>query len=321
VTASGRRKPAILIASGPWPCEPWAATIRAREPDRPVSCWPELPSPQDVRYLLAWRPPAEAVTAVPDVELVFSLGAGVDNVVASVALPDVPLVRIISDDLTSRMTEWVVLQVLMHHRQQRAYDRAQRARRWQELRQPAASEVRVGVMGLGELGRAAATATASLGFQVAGWSRRPRTLSGVENFCGANALDAFLARTDILVCLLPLTPTTHGILARPLFDKLARDGALGGPFIINAGRGGLQSEADIDAALSDGTLAGASLDVFEPEPLDAASPLWAHEQLIITPHCSGPSSPQVLAREIHDQILAFEAGRPLRGVVDRQAGY
>ncbi len=314
-------KPAVLIASGPWPAEPWADTIRNREPDRQVTCWPDLSAPDKVAYLLAWRPPAEALRGLANLKLIFSLGAGVDGLIAQADLPDVPIVRIISDDLAQRMTEWVTLQVLIHHRQQRAYDRAQDARIWQERRQPAASEVRVGIMGMGVLGRHAAHVLVQLGFNVGGWSRSARPLDGVEMFGGESGLDPFLARTDILVCLLPLTSATRRVLARPLLEKLARDGALGGPVLINAGRGGLQVEADIDRCLADGTLIGASLDVFETEPLDRASPLWRHANLVITPHCSAPSSPVTLAAYIHRQIMAYEAGRPLDGVVDRAAGY
>ncbi len=229
--------------------------------------------------------------------------------------------RVVVPDLTRRMTEWVVLQVLIHHRQQRAYDRQQAARRWHERRQPVAGGVRVGIMGLGVLGRDAAEVLARLGFQVAGWSRRPKVLEGAETFHGADGLAAFLKRTDILVCLLPLTPETRGILSLPLFDRLARDGALGGPILINAGRGGLQVEADIVAALQSGTLKGASLDVFEPEPLAASSPLWAHPDVVITPHAAAASQPEAIVPSIMAQIAAFEAGRPLLNLVDRDTHY
>ena len=160
----------------------------------------------------------------------------------------------------------------------------------------------------------------ALGFQVAGWSRRQKAVPGVESFHGDTGLDPFLARTDILVALLPLTPETPGVLSMPLFAKLARDGGLGGPVLINAGRGGLQVEADIVRAIGHGVLIGASLDVFETEPLDPASPLWGFENVVVTPHCAGWSDPIELTRQIMEQIAAFEAGRPLRNVVDR-AGF
>jgi glyoxylate/hydroxypyruvate reductase len=312
---------AILIASGPWDPVPWAEAVRSLDPKRRVFIWPDVPDAASVRYVLAWHPPEEALAALPSLDVVFSLGAGVEHVLSRRNLPDVPVVRIVSDDLTERMTEWVTLQVLIHHRQQRRYDRLQREWRWHELRQPAASEVRVGIMGMGVLGVSAASVLVALGFQVAGWSRRPKAVAGVESFHGDSGLDPFLARTDILVALLPLTPETRGILSMPLFAKLARDGALGGPVLINAGRGGLQVEADIVRAIGEGVLIGASLDVFETEPLDPESPLWGFENVVVTPHCAGWSDPMELTRQIMDQIAAFEAGRPLRNVVDRSAFY
>jgi glyoxylate/hydroxypyruvate reductase A len=315
-------KPAILIASGPWPAEPWAAPIRAADPERPVFVWPDLPDPTQIRYALVWKPPVGLLATLPGLEAIFSLGAGVDHFIFQDDLPTVPIVRVVSPDLTQRMTEWVTLQVLMHHRRQRDYDRLQAERRWHELRQPAAADVRVGVMGLGVLGRAAIDLLVRLGFPVAGWSRRPATIDGIEVFAGADGLAPFLSRTDILVCLLPLTPETRGILSMPLFAKLARDGALGrGPLVINGGRGGLQVEADIVAAIEQGILAGASLDVFEEEPLSPASPLWLLPNVVITPHVAAASDAATIAPEIIGQIMAYEAGAPLANLVDRAAFY
>jgi glyoxylate/hydroxypyruvate reductase A len=316
-------KNGILIASGPWPAEPWAAPVRAAEAGRVLQVWPDLGDLGEIAYALVWRPPEGLLARLPNLRVIFSLGAGVDHLVFQKDLPDVPIVRVVNPDLTQRMTEWVVLQVLMHHRRQRAYDLSQREGHWRELRQPPAADVRVGVMGMGVLGRDAAEVLVRLGFRVAGWSRKPSAMAGIESFHGAGGLDAFLARTDILVCLLPLTPETRGILSMPLFRKLARDGALGrGPVIINAGRGGLQVEADIVAAVEDGTLGGASLDVFEREPLDPASPLWrVSNSVIITPHVAATSEPAAIMPLILDQIRDFEAGRPLRNLVDLKRAY
>ncbi|MCB1489603.1 MAG: glyoxylate/hydroxypyruvate reductase A [Bauldia sp.] len=312
---------AILVSSGNWPPELWAEAARAIDPDRPVFIWPDVPDPAAVGYVMAWRPDEDSLRGLPNLRLILSLGAGVEGIIFHDDLPDVPVVRIVSDDLTARMTEWVVLQVLLHHRQQLAYQRQQRARHWQELPQPAASDVRVGIMGMGVLGQAAAKVLADLGFRIAGWSRTPKDLPGIACHSGEEGLDGFLARTDILVCLLPLTPATRGILSMALFGKLARNGPLGGPILINAGRGGLQIEADIVAAIERGVIAGASLDVFETEPLDPASPLWGLDNVVITPHVAAFSDPAELVTQILDQIAAFEAGLPLRNLVDRDAGY
>ncbi len=315
-------KKAILLATGPWPSAPWAEAIRAAEPDRPLHVWPDLPDPAAIRYALVWKPPQGLLATLPNLEAIFSLGAGVDHFIFQSGLPAVPIVRVVSPDLTQRMTEWVTLQVLLHHRRQLAYLDSQRERRWREIRQPAAADVRVGMLGLGVLGRDAAAVLVRLGFRVAGWSRRPMTVAGVETFHGDAGRDAFLTRTDILVCLLPLTPETRGILAMPLFRKLATDGALGrGPIVINGGRGGLQVEADVAAAIGTGVLGGASLDVFETEPLDAVSPLWALPNVVITPHVAATSTPEVIAPEILRQIAAHEAGAPLENLVDRERFY
>jgi glyoxylate/hydroxypyruvate reductase A len=312
---------AILIATTGWDQEAWAALFRAAEPSRRVFLWPDVPDTAAVGYALVWSPPAGLFAKLPNLRVIFSTGAGVDHIIFRDDLPDVPIVRMVKADLTKRMTDWVTLQVLLHHRQHRSYAALQAEHRWHELRQPAASEVRVGVMGMGVLGRDSAAVLARLGFQVAGWSRRPSKVLGVQSFHGKEQLDAFLARTDILVSLLPLTPETRGILSMSLFRKLAREGKLGGPVLINAGRGGLQVEADIVATLDEGVLKGASLDVFETEPLPATSPLWGRSDVFITPHSAAWSSPEALAVDIHRQILAFERGAPLEHVVDRAAAY
>ncbi len=311
----------ILIAATGWNQEEWAAPIRAAAPERRIVLWPEVGDAAAVGYALVWRPPADLFRRLPNLRAIFSLGAGVDHLVFRDDLPDVPIVRVVDPDLTQRMTEWVTLQVLMHHRRQRTYDAQQRRREWRELAQPAAGDVRVGIMGMGVLGRDAAAMLARLGFDVAGWSRRPVAIDGVASFHGPEQLGAFLARTDILVVLLPLTAETRGILDMGLFRQLARDGVLGGPVLINAGRGGLQVEGDIVAALDAGELAGASLDVFETEPLPAGSPLWGRENVIVTPHCAAASAAAALVPGIVRQIEAFERGERLVNVIDRAAGY
>lgn len=313
-------RPSILIASGPWAPEPWAAAVRELDPNRTIHIWPDMPHDRSgIGYVMAWKSPQAAFDGLDGLRFVFSLGAGVDHL-AGLDLPDVPIVRIVDDDLTGRMTEWVVLQVLAHHRRQLAYLRLQAARTWKDLPQRPARDVRVGVMGMGVLGAASARALAPLGFDVAGWSRTARHIEGVATFAGGSQRDAFLARTDILVCLLPLTEATRGLLARPLFEKLARD--RDGPILINAGRGAIQVEDDIVAALRDGTLAGASLDVFAIEPLDPASPLWDAPNAIVTPHVSAPSSAAVLTARIVRQIAAYEAdGTMPDDLIDRDAWY
>jgi glyoxylate/hydroxypyruvate reductase A len=310
-----------LVITG-WDAGPWEQRFRAAAPGRDIRLWPDrLGDPADVAYAATWLPPAGAFGAFKNLRAIFSLGAGVDGVLKDAALPQVPLVRVVDPHLMRRMTEYVTLHVLMHHRRQRLYDEQQRRRLWHEHAQPRAAEVNVGLMGLGVLGRDAAEVLVRLGFRVAGWSRSPRPLPGVETFHGAAGLDAFLARTEILVCLLPHTPATEGILDLALMRKLKRDGALGGAYLINAGRGKLQADADIVAALDEGALAGATLDVFPTEPLPAKSPLWTNPKVTITPHNSAASVPEEVVAYIVRQIERFEAGEGLENVIDRASGY
>jgi glyoxylate/hydroxypyruvate reductase A len=215
----------------------------------------------------------------------------------------------------------VVLHVLMYHRRQRIFDTQQRLRMWHDPEQPPASDVAVGIMGLGELGAAAAVALQRLGFRVFGWSRTQKSIPGVESFFGMIGLEPFLRRTEILVCLLPSTQQTRGILNLDLFRRLKFNGAMHGAYLINAARGDLQIEADIISALDDGTLAGATLDVFVTEPLPVTSPLWTHQKLTITPHNAAQSSRRALVANILRQIDRFEINLPLEHVVDRRRGY
>lgn len=311
----------ILIAVRGWDPAPWLERFRRLGTGRTVLDAREAFDPASVRYAAVWKPTPGLLASLPNLQGIFNLGAGVDALLADKTLPDKPIFRITNPDLTKRMTEWVTLQVLFHMRQMPAYMASQKARVWKPLDQPGAHELRVGIMGMGVLGRDSAEVLMRLGFQVAGWSRSRQTMPGLEAFAGTEELPAFLARTDILVVLLPLTEATRGILNRDLFGKLARNGAMGAPILINAGRGGLQSEADILAALDDGTLGGASLDVFEPEPLRPESPLWLHPKVIITPHVSADSTPDGLVSGVLKDITAFEAGKKLPNEVDRATGY
>ena len=272
-----------------------------------------------IDYAIVWRPSHDLFARAKDLKVVFSGGAGVDHVLTLPGLPDVPLVRFVDRSLTTRMSEWVVMQCLMHLRQVPAYEALRRQRIWRELPQPEAREVTVGIMGLGVLGQDSASKLATLGFDVIGWSRRKKDLPGIETY-DAGGLDAFLARTDILVGLLPLTPETRGIFNRSVFSKL-RGGALGAPVFVNAGRGGSQVETDILMALDAGTLGGASLDVFEQEPLPLESPLWAHEKVLITPHAAAASDVKALFGHVEAQLARLESGQPLEHLVDREAGY
>jgi len=311
-----------LLVAVTWQTEPWVDRFKRHLPDHDIVVLGEDFDRSAIRYVATWGPKPGSLSGLPNLEAIFSLGAGVDHLMSYPDLPDVPIVRVAQDDLTHRMSEYMVLHCLMHLRDQRRFDEDQKAKRWNPDRAPPiAGEVRVGIMGFGVLGQDSARKLKMMGFDVAGWSRTAKKVAGFEVYAGEEGLTAFLKRTDILIALMPLTPDTQGILDRSLFEKLARDGRLGGPILINAGRGKLQVEADILASLGDGTLKAATLDVFETEPLPEDSPLWTHPQVTVTPHSSATSEPEATARYIAQQIRRHEAGQPFEAVVDKTRGY
>lgn len=290
--------------------------------ERDVVLEPDGREDPSIEYAVVWKQPHGILKRLPNLKAIFSVGAGVDHILSDPGLPpNVPIVRVVADNLTQHMVEYVSWRVLDHHRQGMAYRAQQRDKVWYEPPQPPANAVSVGLMGLGALGRAAAEALLALGFRVNGWRRREERMDGVTTFHGDDGLTPFLAATDILVVLLPLTAATKGIIDHALLSRLRRYGPLGGPCLINAGRGALHRETDILRALDDGVLKEASLDVFEREPLDPASPLWSHPRVFVTPHAAATSDPTQLVPPMLTQMAAFERGEPLQNLVDREAGY
>ena len=315
---------AVLVHGGTenWSSQRWKTRFEDVCRDRRVLLLPDQASDQaEVHYAAVWKPRPGELAAFPNLRVIFNLGAGVDALMADTSLPDVPLVRVAVPDLTERMTEYVVLHVLMHHRQDLYMRECQRQKRWAPRLQWAAGALTVGIMGLGALGAHAATVLRHVGFRVIGWSRSAKQIDGIECFEGAAQFEPFLRRTDILVSLLPLTPDTRHVLNRDIFTKLNRNSPMGAPVLINAGRGGLQNEADILKCLDDGTLGGASLDVFETEPLPQDSPFWNHPKVVLTPHNAADTDADEISKYVAQQIERFEAGGALENVVDRGRGY
>ncbi|MBO22900.1 MAG: glyoxylate/hydroxypyruvate reductase A [Rhodospirillaceae bacterium] len=308
----------LIIASHDRP-DRWARELLAREPDLDVRVWPDVGNADDVEYVLAWKPPPGALTVLPNLAVVFSLGAGVDHLLADPDFPDhVAVVRVVDPYLTAGMREYVVLHTLRYHKNQPALDQQQCDHVWddraRELRQ--ADERGVGILGLGELGHACAEALTRLGFDVAGWSRTPRDIPGITCFDGRGGLDALLGRTEILVCLLPLTPETEGILDADLFSKMPK-----GACLINAARGGHLIDEDLIPALESGRLAHATLDVFRTEPLPADHLFWGHPQITVTPHNAAITDPRSVVVQILADIDRHRKGDALSNLVDTQLGY
>ncbi len=289
--------------------------------EREVVLEPNSEVDPTIEYAVVWKQKLGLLAQLPNLKVIFSIGAGVDNILADATLPNVQIVRVVSDHLTKQMVEYVLWRVLDHHRNGQLYHAQQIKKTWHELPQQLAEEIAIGIMGLGNLGRAAANALAAIGFLVNGWSRRPQDVAGINTFVGDAGLVPFLNTTDILVVLLPLTDATMGIINYSLLKALRRCNRLGGAVIINAGRGKLQRDSDILRALDDGTLKEASLDVFEIEPLPRTSKLWSHPKVYVTPHVAAISNPAHIVGPMLKQMDAFERGKPLENIVDRSAGY
>ena len=312
----------VLLAITGWDVDHWLERFRRLLPDRPIAALGQDYDPASIDYVMSWKHPAGSLQNLENLKVIFSLGAGVDHLLQDPYLPHVPVARVVDPDLTARMSEYVVLHCLSVLRQQKRYQQQQQQKLWFDDRdQPAAAEVRVGVMGLGVLGQDALRKLRMMGFQVAGWSRNPRQIDHVACFSGADGLKPFLAQTDILVVLLPLTPETRGLIHADLLRGLAQDGALGGPVLINAGRGGLQIGADILTCLAEGSLMEAVLDVFETEPLPKDAPFWTHPAVTVTPHNAAMSSPDAIGKLVVAQIARFERAEDLLHQVEIARGY
>ena len=294
----------------------WADQFARRMPQLPFLAWPETGDPAQVRYLAAWEPPPQLAETFPNLEILFSVGAGVDQFDFAALPSHLTVVRMVEPGLTACMCEYVSWAALSLHREMPRYLNQQRNGLWKEHPIRPASTRRVGVMGMGQLGRAALAQLRQLGFDCAGWNRSRRNEPGVRCYAGEPELNAFLARTDILACMLPLTPETRGILGKRVFDALPQGAA-----IVNAARGGHLVQEDLLAALDSGQLSAAILDVCEPEPPPQGHAFWDHPRIWLTPHIASATQAETAADALLDNLRRHQAGLPLEGVVDRSRGY
>ena len=295
----------------------WRRAMAAARPGLDSVLWPYDGDPAAIDYALVWRPPKGELAGYPNLKAIFSIGAGIDHLRSDPELPrHLPVARMLEPALTAGMSEFVVLAVLHHHRAMGDYARQQRERVWRVRPQVPAARRRIGLLGLGALGRDAAAKLLSFGFPVSGWSRGPKRVTGVSCHHGGAGLRALLADSDILVCLLPLTAETAGILSAETFARLPRGAA-----IVNVARGGHLVEDDLIPALDSGRLSGATLDVFHTEPLPPEHAFWTHPKIALTPHAAAATLPETAALAVAENIARCEAGEPLRGAVDWDRGY
>lgn len=308
---------AILIHC-PWPnAQVWLDRLRAALPDTEIRVWPELGEPDEIDFAMVWQLPAGVLSTLPNLKGACSLGAGVDHFLEDPGLPrDLPVARLVDPLMADRMAEYVAGHVLRYHLRSDDYAAQQRQGIWERLPQKDAPARTVSILGLGHLGTVCAKQLSSLGFRTCGWSRSAKHVAGVETFHGADGLAAMLRQTEILVCLLPLTAETRGVLNAETFERLPRGAAL-----INVARGDHLVDADLLAALTSGQLCGATLDVFRDEPLPAAHAFWRHEKILVTPHVSSLSEPATAAVILAEQYYRCRRGAPMRDLVDLSAGY
>lgn len=312
---------AVLLLAEIEPTDPWFAEfitqLKTRQPDLELRVWPEWGKLEEIEIVLAWQPPFGVMQRFPHLKLIISLGASVDRILADPDLPaQIPIVRVVSQGKTLQMAEYVTLAVLLFRRRLIEYQELQRSQRWEYLTLPDHSSFVIGVLGLGILGSTTAQTLAAMGLMVRGWSRTPKAIPGVECFHGHEQFNLFLSQCRVIVCLLPLTPQTEGILCHETFSALPQ-----GAYLINVGRGKHLVEADLLNALESGKIAGACLDVVETEPLPRNHPFWSHPRMIITPHIAAEGQPSDVADYVIDLINRYQTGQPLKHLVDRNRAY
>jgi glyoxylate/hydroxypyruvate reductase A len=303
----------LIICPGKDP-QVWKEAIQEYDPEIEVEVYPEDKKPEAVEMALSWNHPVGAYKGYPKLQVVASMGAGIDHILHDPQLPrQVQITRVVDDKLTEDMSNFVLALVLNHIREI-SYHHSNTG--WDKKMYRRPGETRVGIMGLGVLGNAVADKLKINGFPISGWAASPKKISGINTFFGEKQLEDFLKNLDVLVCLLPLTSETENILNKSLFQKLPKDA-----YLINVARGRHLVEQELLEMIDKGHLSGASLDVFREEPLPEAHPFWKHPKIKITPHNASITSPQSVVPQIVDNYRRMMTGRPLLNLVSREKGY
>lgn len=294
----------------------WKAALSGLVPDLAMARTDEVEDPASVRYAMVWKPRPGFFARFANLSWVVNLGAGVDGLLGSGDLPELPISRLSDPHMSRMMAAYVTFAVLRHARDIPHFERAQRAGRWSPIRPRETHAIKVGVLGLGELGGLAAEELARLGFDVRGWSRSKKDIPAVACHWGDEGLEQVLRDSHILVVMLPLTPLTKGLLDHARLSLLPAGAAF-----INASRGHVVVEEDLIGLLRSGHIAEATLDVFEAEPLPLQSPLWSMENVLITPHIASVPLPGSAAPSIAQNIARLRAGLPPLHQVSADRGY
>ncbi|MGF6488413.1 2-hydroxyacid dehydrogenase [Pseudomonas frederiksbergensis] len=307
---------ALLYKADPVRGEHWKRLFAEHAPDIEWRAWPDIGDPQDIRYLAAWQAPDDLDTLLPNLQVLFALSAGVDQLDLDRLPTSLPVVRLLDPSITRGMCEYATFAVLSLHRDMLRYRQQQMARCWQaHLLQPAAKR-RVGVMGLGTQAQQILATLQPFGFALSGWARSEHRIAGVDCLAGAEQLPAFLGQCDIVLCVLPLTEQTKGILNRQLFQHLPKGAAL-----VNMGRGGHLVEEDLLEALASGQISAAVLDVLQQEPAAPDHPFWQHPQILLTPHIAAMTQPESAFSVLLENIRRHQRGESMLGQVDRERSY
>ncbi len=300
--------------------QPWLDSLAANLPSADIWAWSPQSADQQADYAVVWAPPSELFAPQQKLKAVFNIGAGADRVLriphVDGLLRGIPVVRLNDAGMSAQMAEYVCHALFRHTREFAEYEAHQRDNKWKTLPALDRANWQVGVMGLGAIGARVAGAVAGFDFPVKGWSRTPKELANITTYAGAEQFDAFLADTRVLVCVLPLTPATEGILNARTLGRLKPKSIL-----INVARGEHLVEDDLLAMLATGHLAGATLDVFREEPLPSGHEFWDHPKITVTPHIAAITLVEKSAAQIAQKIRAMESGQPIEGVVDRSRGY